>query len=203
MYKTIFISWSIEFGPIAVFFIALSFLGDTNSGFIQATGIFTALTACALIASYLYEKRIAWFPLVAGVSVIAFGILTLITQNPIFFIVKDTIYNGVFGLFLLCGAVFNKGFLKPLFIALFDMSDRGWFVLSIRWGIFFVLLAVFNEITWREFGRDAWVMYKFWSTIATVVFGFYQITLSKKHRNDGASPWGMRIKPFLPSKIPR
>lgn len=203
MYKTIVISWSIEFGPIAVFFIALSFLGETDSGFIQATGIFTALTAVALAASYKIEKRIAWFPLIAGLSVIAFGILTLLTQNPIFFIVKDSIYNGAFGLFLLCGAVFNKGLLKPLFAALFDMSDRGWFILSVRWGVFFLLLAIFNEIIWREFGRDAWVMYKFWSTIATVVFGFYQITLSRKHRNDGASAWGMRIKPFHPSKIPR
>lgn len=196
MYKNIIISWSIEFGPIAVFFVALHFLGSSDAGFITSTGIFTALTACALIASYFYEKRIAWFPLIAGLSVIVFGVITLVLKDPIFFIIKDTIYNGLFGIFLLLGAILKKGFLKPIFIALFDITDRGWFILSIRWGIFFILLALFNEIIWRIYGQDAWVEYKFWSTIATVVFGFYQITLSKKYRNHGSSPWGMRHKPY-------
>jgi intracellular septation protein len=196
MYKNIAISWSIEFGPIVVFFIALHFLGSTDKGFITSSTIFSVLTAVALVASYLYERRIAWFPLIAGLSVIAFGVLTVIYKEPALFILKDTLYNGLFGVFLLGGAYMGKGLLKKLFIALFDMSDRGWYILSLRWGIFFMILAICNEISWRGFGRDVWVMYKFWSTIATVVFGFYQITLSKKYRNESSSPWGMRTKPY-------
>ncbi len=201
MYKNIAISWSIEFGPIVIFFIALSFLGDTDKGFITSTTIFSILTAVALYASYIYEKRIAWFPLIAGLSVITFGVLTFIFKEPALFILKDTLYNGFFAVFLLGGAYMRKGLLKKLFVALFDMSDRGWFILSVRWGVFFLLLAIFNEISWRFFGRDAWVIYKFWSTIATVVFGFYQITLSKKYRNETASPWGMRTKPYHAKSI--
>jgi intracellular septation protein len=196
MLRNILISWSIEFGPIIVFFIALSFLGSTDQGFITSTTIFSALTAVALIVSYIYEKRIAWFPLIAGVSVVFFGFLTFILKEPMLFIFKDTLYNGLFGVFLLVGVVFKKGLLKSLFVALFDMSDRGWYILSLRWGVFFVLLAIGNEISWRFFGRDVWVAYKFWSTIATVIFGFYQITLSKKYRNDTASPLGLRTKPY-------
>jgi intracellular septation protein len=196
MYKNIAISWSIEFGPIIVFFVALNFLGSTDKGFIMSTTIFSVLTAVALIASYLYEQRIAWFPLLAGVSVVLFGVLTAVFNAPLLFIIKDTIYNGIFGVFLLGGAFLGKGLLKKLFVALFDMTDKGWFILSVRWGIFFMLLTIFNEISWRMFGRDVWVIYKFWSTIATVVFGFYQITLSKKYRNETASPWGMRTKPY-------
>lgn len=201
MYKNIAISWSIEFGPIVIFFISLCYLGDTDKGFITSTFIFTVLTAVALGASYLYEKRIAWFPLIAGVSVIAFGFLTVVFKEPILFIIKDTLYNGFFGVFLLGGVYMGKGFLKNLFVALFDMSDRGWYILSFRWGVFFMLLAICNEISWRYFGRDVWVMYKFWSTILTVVFGFYQITLSKKHRNVNSSPWGMRVKPYHAKSI--
>jgi intracellular septation protein len=196
MYKNIAISWSIEFGPIVAFFIALAIAGDTDKGFITSTTIFSVLTAVALITSYFYEQRIAWFPLIAGISVIAFGVFTAVFNAPLLFIIKDTIYNGLFGIFLLGGALIGKGLLKRLFVALFDMSDRGWYILSVRWGVFFVLLAICNEISWRFFGRDVWVMYKFWSTIATTVFGFYQITLSKKYRNDTASPWGMRTKPY-------
>jgi intracellular septation protein len=196
MYKNIAISWSIEFGPIVIFFISLSFLGNSDKGFIISTSLFSVLTALALVASFLYERRIAWFPLIAGVSVVAFGILTYLFQEPKLFIIKDTIYNGLFGMFLLIGIFLKKAFLKNLFVALFDMKDRGWYILTLRWGIFLVLLAIGNELVWRGLDRDAWVSYKFWSTIATVVFGFYQITLSKKYRNDTASPWGMRTKPY-------
>ncbi len=196
MYKNIAISWSIEFGPIAVFFIALSFLGDTDRGFITSTAIFSILTAVALVTSYVYEQRIALFPLIAGISVIAFGSMTVVFKEPFFFVFKDTIYNGFFGIFLIGGVLMGKGFLKKLFIALFDMSDKGWIILSLRWGVFFSLLAIGNEIIWRFFGQDAWVMYKFWSTIGTVIFGFYQITLSKKYRNKEASLWGLRVKPY-------
>lgn len=192
MHTFVIISWSIEFGPIIAFFLALHFLGSTDSDFITSTAIFTLLTVVALFASYYYEKRIAVFPLIAGLSVILFGVATLFFSNPLFFIIKDTIYNGFFAVLLLGGAIVKKGMLKPLFIALFDMSDKGWFILSVRWGFFFLFLTITNEIAWRVYGQEVWVEYKFWSTILTVVFGFYQITLSKKHRNASATEWGMR-----------
>ena len=192
MNKNVIISWSIEFGPIIAFFLALHFLGSSHQGFITSTAIFTGLTVVALSASYHYENRIALFPLIAGASVIFFGIATLIFQNPLFFILKDTIYNGFFAALLLGGAVYKKAMLKPLFIALFDISDKGWLILSTRWGIFFFVLTVTNEITWRVYGQDIWVTYKFWSTILTMGFGFYQVTLSKRYRNKSATPWGMR-----------
>jgi intracellular septation protein len=192
MYKNVIISWSIEFGPIILFFITLQLFGSDDQGFIFSTGIFTIATFVALITSYLYEGRIAWFPLITGFSVIFFGIITMVFQNPALFVLKDTLYNGIFAVTLLTGALMKKALLKPLFIALFDMKDEGWFILSVRWGIFFLLLTVTNEITWRVYGQNAWVNYKFWSTIATTIFGFYQVTLSKKYRNLHATEWGMR-----------
>lgn len=197
MYKNVIISWSIEFGPIVLFFLSLHFLGSNDAGFIASTGIFTVATVIALFSSYLYEKRIAWFPLIAGLSVIFFGVMTLVFKNPMFFIIKDTAYNGGFAVFLLLGALMKKPMLKPLFIALFDMSDKGWFILSLRWGVFFLLLTVTNEITWRFFSQEVWVEYKFWSTILTLIFGLYQITLSKRYRNKGSTEWGMRKERFV------
>jgi intracellular septation protein len=196
MYKSVIISWSIEFGPIAAFFLALHFLGSTDSGFITSTTIFTLLTVVALCASYYYERRIALFPLIAGLSVIFFGVATLFFNNPLFFIIKDTIYNGFFAIFLLVGVIMKKPMLKTLFVALFDMNDRGWYILSVRWGFFFLFLTITNEIAWRYYSQDIWVEYKFWSTIATIIFGFYQIKLSKKYRNSTATAWGMRKQLF-------
>jgi intracellular septation protein len=194
MHKNVAINWSIEFGPIIAFFIVLAFLGNTDVGFIIATGVFTILTAVALLTAYTREKRIAFFPIIAGASVIGFGLATVFFQNPLIFIVKDTFYNGFFAFALLGGLLFGKGLLKPLFGALFDMKEEGWYILSRRWGIMFLILTILNEVAWRYYGRDIWVMYKFWSTIATTVFGMYQITLARRFRNAGSSPWGMRIK---------
>ncbi len=191
-YKAAIVAWSIEFGPIILFFIALSFLGSEDRGFLVATAIFTFFTAVALAASYILEKRIAWFPLIAGASVLLFGVITLLFRDPEVFMVKDTFYNGFFALFLLGGALCKKAMLKPLFITLFDIQEKGWFILSIRWGFFFLLLTILNEVTWRMYSNEVWVSYKFWSTVVTALFGLYQITLSKRYRNNSASPLGMR-----------
>lgn len=188
------IAWSIEFGPIIIFFIALSVLGSDDRSFLISTGLFTFFTAVALTASRILEKRIAIFPLIAGLSVIIFGVSTLVFEEPTLFMIKDTVYNGAFAIFLLVGALMGKGMLKPLFITLFDMKDEGWYILSVRWGILFLLLAVFNEIIWRLYSNDVWVSYKFWSTIITATFGLYQLTLSRKYRNEGSSYFGMRMK---------
>ena len=192
MNKNVAISWSIEFGPIIAFFVALHFLGSTDRGFIVATALFTILTAVALVASYIYESRIALFPLIAGLSVIIFGVITLIFNNPLIFILKDTFYNGFFAILLLGGVAMKMPMLKILFKALFDMKDTGWMILSYRWGIMFLILTIGNEISWRLFGQEVWVQYKFWSTIVTAIFGFYQLTLSKKYRHESATPLGLR-----------
>jgi intracellular septation protein len=193
MHKNVAVSWSIEFGPIVLFFISINILGSEDSGFLISTAIFTLAMIVALYSSYKYEKRVAWFPLIAGISVISFGLITLSFQKPIIFILKDTFYNGFFALLLLIGAAYNKALLKPLFSTLFDMSDEGWYKLSIRWGVFFLLLTIGNELVWRLFDQDVWVNYKFWSTILTTIFGLYQIRLSRKYRNEKATKWGLRI----------
>ncbi len=199
-YKATLIAWSIEFGPIALFFLALTIVGSDDKGFLIATALFTFFTAVALVVSYVLEKRIAWFPLIAGASVLFFGMITLVFKNPELFMIKDTFYNGFFAVFLLGGAFFNKSMLKPLFIGLFDIQEKGWFILSIRWGIFFLLLTVSNEVIWRTYSNEIWVMYKFWSTIVTAVFGFYQLTLSKRYRNEGSSPLGLRMSLYKEKK---
>jgi intracellular septation protein len=199
-YKLTIIAWSIEFGPIVLFFVALSFLGSEDRGFLLATAIFTCATAVALLASYILEKRVAWFPLMAGVSVLFFGMITLLFKNPELFMIKDTFYNGFFAVFLLVGALFGRAMLKPLFISLFDIQEKGWFILSVRWGIFFLLLTILNEVAWRMYSNEVWVSYKFWSTIITAAFGFYQLTLAKKFRNESASPFGLRTSLYSKSK---
>jgi intracellular septation protein len=184
------ISWGIEFGPIGAFFVT----SDTI-GFMPATAIFVVLTAAALVVGYKREKRIALFPLVAGISVIVFGVLTLAFKNPFFLIIKDTIYNGGFAVAIAIGLyVFKEPILKDLFSALFHMTDKGWKILSQRWMVMFIILTIGNEIARRIFIPDVWVFYKMCATLVTLVFGFYQLTLSKRERLPDSNKWGMNVK---------
>ncbi len=187
--KNIILSWGTEFGPIFVFFISSELLG-----FIPATALFVALTFVALIVAYVRERRVALFPLIAGFSVIVFGLLTVLLKNPIFLIVKDTIYNGMFSIALYIGLYFyNEPILKDLFGSLFKMTDKGWTILSFRWMIAFFVLAVSNEVMWRHFTPDEWLYYKMLATFATIVFGFYQLTLSRRERLPNSNRWGMNV----------
>jgi len=41
------------------------------------------------------------------------------------------------------------------------LTERGWRILTLRWGGFFVALAFLNEIVWRTQSNDVWVAFKF------------------------------------------
>ncbi|HUQ29912.1 MAG TPA: septation protein IspZ [Candidatus Paceibacterota bacterium] len=187
------INWSVEFGPILGFFISLYVRGDTKEGFLASTALFVMLTIAALLLAYLTERRLARFPLFAGLFVILFGSISVFLKDPLIFMVKDTVYNTLFAGLLFYGIYQGKGFLKSLFASLFDMTDQGWYILSLRWAIMFTVLAIGNEIVWRNFSPHVWVIYKLCATIATVLFGAYQLTLARRERNPAASKWGMKV----------
>jgi intracellular septation protein len=187
MFIRLFIGLSIEFGPIVVFFLTAPKLG-----FMSSTGLFVVLTTLSLVYAFIKERRVAYFPLIAGSSVILSGIATLIFKEPLFLIVKDTIYNGAFAIVLIAGVLKNRGLLKPLFKSLFAMNDTGWKILSLRWAILFILLAISNEIVWRNYDEITWVTYKGYSTFITIIFAVYQFRLARKYRLPDSNSWGMR-----------
>lgn len=189
MNRKALISWTIEFGPIVFFFLVFE-----KFGFMPATKVFVALTALALLVAFIKERRIAYFPLVAGISVLIFGALTLYLNNPFYLIIKDTFYNGLFGVALLIGLAFGVPLLKNLFGELFAMSDHGWKVLTLRWGIVFILLTIGNEIVRLFYSTEVWVHYKAFSTMLTLFFGVYQFRLSARERiPELSNKWGMRL----------
>lgn len=183
-------SWGIEFGPIIVFFLTSETLG-----FMKATTLFVGLTALALIIAGIKDRRMAVFPLVAGLSVIVSGALTLIYNEPFYLIIKDTVYNAGFALAIYISQKYcGKALLKSLFSSLFHMTDRGWRILSTRWMVAFIILTIGNEVARRVFDADGWVVYKMLSTLGTIIFGLYQLTLSKKERLPDSNKWGMNVK---------
>jgi len=183
---------ALELGPLLVFFFgnlrgewlvgkfpALSALGGP---LFVATGRFMIATVLSLIVSKIMLKHLPVMPFVSGVVVLVFGSLSIWLQDETFIKMKPTIVNSLFGVVLLGGLFFGKSLLGYVFNAAFQLDDEGWRKLTLRWGIFFLFLAVLNEIVWRNFSDAAWINFKVWGTMPiTIVFTLSQMPLIMRH----------------------
>lgn len=184
---------ALELGPLVVFFIVnakgedmLATWPVLTQWFTQpvifATAVFMVAMVISLALSWLLLRRVAVMPLVTGAVVLVFGGLTLYFQDPLFIKMKPTITNTLFGTVLLGGLLFGQSLLKYVFGEVYKLEPKGWHILTLRWGLFFMFLAVLNEVVWRTQSTDFWVAFKVWGTMPiTLVFTFSQMPLIMKH----------------------
>lgn len=176
----------VELGPLLVFFVvnaqAGKFIAEPHQAIFYGTGAFMIATAIALAASQHLLGRIPTMPLVSGVFVMVFGGLTLWLQDDHFIKLKPTIVNALFSAILFVGLANGRSFLKLVFGDVFRLTEAGWRQLTIRWGVFFIVLALLNEIVWRNFSTDTWVSFKVFGIMPlTMAFAVAQIGLLKRH----------------------
>ena len=103
----------------------------------------------ALAVSYALTRHLPVMALVTAVIVVVFGSLTLVLHDDTFIKMKPTIIYVLFGVLLLGGLWFNKPLLAIVFDSVFDLTEEGWRKLTLRWAVFFLALAVLNEVIWR------------------------------------------------------
>jgi intracellular septation protein len=186
---------ALELGPLLVFFFAnargawlaerFPALAELGQPIFVATGFYMVATAVALTASWLLTRSLAIMPLASGVVVFVFGTLGLWLQDDIFFKMKPTIINTLFGCVLLGGLYFGRSLLGYVFDSAFRLDLDGWRKLTFRWGLFFLFLALVNEVVWRSFSTDTWVAFKVWGTMPiTLAFTFSQMPLIMRHSLD-------------------
>jgi intracellular septation protein len=176
---------ALELAPLLLFFIA-----NTKWGIFVGTGVFIAATVVALPCYRWLEGRWPIMPLVGGFFVVVFGGLTLWLQDATFIKLKPTIVNCLFGVILGGGLLFGRPLLKPIFGAAFQLTDEGWRKLTIRWALFFFVLAIVNELAWRTFSDATWAASKaFVSFPLTMVFAFFQIPLLKRYWEGDDNPF--------------
>jgi intracellular septation protein len=121
-------------------------------------------------------------PLVTAIIVVVFGGATLILQDELFIKLKPTIIYVLFGVVLLGGLFFNKPLLGMVFDSVFNLTPEGWRKLTIRWALFFLVLAVLNEIVWRTQTTDTWVAFKVFGVVPlTFIFAAAQYSLLTKY----------------------
>ncbi|HEY6669322.1 MAG TPA: septation protein IspZ, partial [Methyloceanibacter sp.] len=64
----------------------------------------------------------------------------------------------------------------------FTLTEQGWRKLTLRWTLFFVAMAIVNEIVWRNFSTDAWVSFKAFGFLPlTFLFAVTQVPLMQRY----------------------
>ena len=188
----------LDLAPVVVFFVSYFVVGKiypaphgqpSQPAIMWATGIFMAATLFSLIASYLIERKIHLVPLITAAAVLVFGGLTIALHDPRFIKIKPTIIYVIFATILLAGWALRKPFIKHIFRGQLHLSDEGWRALTLRFGLFFVLAAVLNEVVWRNFSFDFWITYKVWGmTALTFIFTAWQMMFVSRYHVAPADP---------------
>src|SRR5215471_14141476 len=165
-----FLKLSLELGPLILFFVA-----NSRWGIFTATGVFMAAVLVALIASYKLLHRVP-------IMTVVFGGLTLVLQNEVFIKLKPTIIYLLFFSVLLGGLALGRPLLALVFDSIFDLTAEGWRKLTWRWALFFLVLAVLNEIVWRTQTTDAWLSFKIFGVVPlTFLFAASQYPLLTRY----------------------
>ena len=172
--------WSkliIELGPLLVFFG-----GNAWGGIFFGTAAFMVATLLSLAVARVRYHKVPVMPLVSAAIVFVFGGLTLYLQDETFIKLKPTIVYSMFAVLLAAGLLLRKPLLELLFGQAFTLSEDGWRKLTFRWTVFFVAMAIVNELVWRNFSTDAWVSFKAFGFLPlTVLFAIAQVPLMQRY----------------------
>jgi intracellular septation protein len=172
-----------ELGPLLVFF-------GVNARFqlFVATAAFMVAIVAAMIASYVVTRHVPMMALVTGIIVLVFGTLTLVLHDETFIKVKPTIIYGLFAVVLGGGLLFGRSFIAIMFDQMFNLTPQGWRILTMRWTLFFLAMALLNEAIWRTQTTDFWVAFKAFGVIPlTMIFAITQMPLIKRYHLEPAS----------------
>ncbi len=170
------------FEPLVAPFVPQTLLAGESAGLYTATLVLMPAVVAALAVSWRLTRRLPIMPVVTAGLVVVFGALTFYLQDPSFIKMKPTVLYVLFALTLYVGLALRKPLLPIVFDKAFDLTERGWHVLTLRWANFFLVLAGLNELVWRTQSNDVWVAFKFPGIfILVLVFSLAQAPFIMRH----------------------
>ena len=173
------------FAPLLSSVLPASLLAGEHAGIFTATALFIPAILAALAVSYALTRHLPVMPVVTAVIVIVFGGMTLALQDETFIKLKPTIVYALFAAVLLGGLAFKKPLLGMVLDSVFNLTDEGWRKLTLRWGLFFLAMAVLNEVVWRTQSTTFWVNFKAFGFLPlTILFAMAQLPLLQKYSAD-------------------
>ena len=174
----------IDLGPLLVFFLVNFFApGPSVLKIFVATGAFMVAMVAAMIFSALRFGRISpllWF---SGIMVVVLGGLTIWLHKDWIIKMKPTFYYVLVSGLLWFGLATDRPLLQRALGGTYPgLDQKGWTKLTRNWAAFFAVMAVLNEIVWRNSSTNFWVGFKLWGAIPlTFLFAAVNIPMLLRH----------------------
>ncbi len=186
----------LEIGPLAVYFWAyrhyadrsLELFGQSYSGVTAATIVFVPVLLIGMLISWILTRHLPRMTIFTALMVIVFGVLTAWFNDDTFTKIRPSIIYSIFALALGIGLYVQKtNYLKYLLGDSVPLTDEGWNVFERNFMIFFIVMVVINEFTWRVLGDAAWVFLdSFGQMILTFIFMASQFPIFSKYAKEEA-----------------
>lgn len=169
----------IEFSPLIAFFV-----GYKTAGILEATLSMLVAAIISIAITYIKERKINTINLISTAILLASSSLTLLSGNSMFIKMKPTVLYCLFSLiFLITNYKWNPAIKYVLGSAINLQEEKNWYSLNLRFMWFFLIMAVTNELVWRNFDESIWVNFKvFGSFPITLVFIILQMPFILKHQ---------------------
>jgi intracellular septation protein len=190
---------AVDFGALIAFMAAYFITRDM----IKATWVLVIASGVALTVGYLVERRFALMPLITGGFALVFGVLTIVLDDDLFIKLKLTIQNAILAVVLLGSLPMKKYPFKYLLGDAIRVNDAAWRTLTLRYGLYFLCVAVANEVfrspeivtaLWRQFDlgtpdpNGVWTAFRGALWIAASIFGLCQVPLIMKNMKKDEEP---------------
>ena len=206
---------AVDFGGLLAFGLAFRVLRlrgmSGDEALVNATWALVAGSAIAVVVGLVVEKRLALMPLLVGGFALVFGLLTVLTGDGLWVKVKVSVLNASLAVALLGGLLMGKQPLRALLGSVIPINDRAWRILTFRYGLYFLAVAIVNELVRSEalvgwaaerMGRtdidpaDVWVSFRGVLWIASSAFGLSQVPLIMRNLTATDKP----VDPMAPAE---
>ena len=180
----------LELGPVVLFFIGYLKLreevfliaGQEYKGFIIITAAFIPLMVLSTLVLWKLTGHLSKMQLATLVLVVFMGGLSVWLNDERFFKMKPTLIYLLFGGALAVGLLRGQSYLKLVMEELMPLEHEGWMILTRRICLFFLGLALANELIWRLLSTDTWVYFKtFGLPVAMFAFFMFQGKVFQEH----------------------
>jgi intracellular septation protein len=148
----------------------------------HAIFVLVTLSILSIVTIYIAFKSVPAPHLISTLIVVIFGAISLVSQNSVFIKIKVTVLNSIFAMVLLTSVLMKKNLFRYILGNSISLEEKTYRTLSLRFAFLFALLAILNEIVWRNFSESFWVNFKVFGILSiTSIFMLAQLPFIKRH----------------------
>lgn len=166
-----------ELGPVVAFIVVYNVmlrlpnetgLFSVDTALYWATGLLILSTSFVILYKLVKKQKISPMLIFSTSLIVAFGTLGIVLQSKAFILHKPTLINLLFAGLIFGGLAAGRNLWKMMMDSLFDLPDFAWRTLAIRWGFYFVALALWNEFLVWNYSEEVWANWR----LGNLAFGF-------------------------------